>query len=135
MMKKTTQLLMLLALTLTLGACRDDWDRNPYRGHELVGSWEAFYYVDNFGSREIASNEVDVYEFYNNGRGNYAFYDNLGRWTSVEFLWEDRGRGAIFVDYADGVSEMLYYDFDNRNNLILSRDYNFNSYFGYFYRR
>ncbi len=130
-MKKGLFYAMLLAvITLMVSGCRTDWDGGYYR-HEVLGYWEADYAVDGAGSYTLYSNEIDAYRFYDDGTGEYYYYDRYGYWTRVSLRWDDRGGRRLWVRYSDGApSEYLDYDFDRYGNLLISRD-NFHTYRGY----
>lgn len=99
---------------------------------DLAGSWQSQYEVDGNSRWNISNDKIDIYTFDHNRTGVYYYYNDKGQWTSVGFIWGESNnkRGEIYVRYDDGVSETLYYDFNN-NELLISRQGNFYSYVGY----
>lgn len=137
-MKKINYLAMMTLAVLTIGlsACNDDyWNNNDGYDSRLVGHWTSTFGNNGKGEFDLLSTEVDAYVFYDNNRGYYGFYESRGgalRWIEVDFRWvADRYNRVARVDYADGKSENLYYEFDRYGALLISRNYNMYPYIGY----
>lgn len=126
---------MTLALVamLSLTSCNSEfW--NDYDSR-LLGDWTSTFAHDSKGVYDLYSGEVDAYTFYDNNRGVYGYYvsrSGHSEWIEVNFRWHaDRYDRVAHIEYADGKREDIYYDFDRKGCLLISRDYGFYNYIGY----
>ena len=116
-MKKLSITLLLAVMVLGLSSC------DSHFWSTLSGSrWFAIEEVQGNFSRPLDSYDYDYMEiqFYTNGTGEMAFYDDLGYWGRYGFEWDDNGR-YVSIYYYDGGHEIFYYDYSH-GYLYLSRN-------------
>ena len=88
-MKKLSITLLLAVMVLGLSSC------DSHFWSTLSGSrWFAIEEVQGNFSRPLDSYDYDYMEiqFYTNGTGEMAFYDDYGYWGRYGFEWDDNGR-------------------------------------------
>lgn len=122
-MKKLSIILLLSLMMVGFSSCdRHYW--SPLSGSR----WHAIEGVDGYSRYPIYSNDYDYMEiqFYGDGTGTMAFYDDYGYWINYSFDWDDHG-DYVTIYYFDGGQEFFYYDFDGAY-LYLSRSPYMSSY-------
>ena len=96
----------------------------------LSGSrWYAVEGVDGYSRFPIYENDFEYYmeiQFYTNGTGNMAFYDDYGYWVRYDFEWDDHG-DYVNIYYYGGGYDTFYYDYRG-GYLYMSRNPYMNSY-------
>lgn len=116
-MKKLSITLLLTVMLLGLSSC-DDHFWSPLSG----GRWYAVMGVQGSYSYDIYEQDPDYMEiqFYSDGTGTMAFYDDWGHWGKYSFEWDDH-YDYVIIYYYDGGRDTFYYEMDN-GYLCLSRN-------------
>ena len=123
-MKKLYYMLLLAVISMTVVSC-DDWN-SPYYVDDIVGSWESYYGYDGYGEYDIMGYDMERYDFYSNYTGRYTFYSRMGL-SYIDFDWDTSG-SRLWIRYANGEFEDLYYGFNNYGYLVLSPSRRFHRY-------
>lgn len=122
-MKKLSITLLLSLMIVGLSSC-DSHFWSPLSGSR----WYAVEGVDGYSRYPIYENDYDYMEiqFYTNGTGNMAFYDDYGYWVRYDFEWDDHG-DYVNIYYYGGGYDTFYYDYRG-GCLYMSRNPYMNSY-------
>ena len=136
-MKKVYYLLLLAVISMTMVSC-EDWD-SPYFVDDIVGSWESYYGFDGYGEYDIRGYDVVRYDFFSNYTGRYYYYNHMGISYYINFEWDARN-GQLFIWYADGDVDELYYGYNDYGYLVLSPSRKYRRYVvyrptGYYYEQ
>lgn len=118
-------LILSFTALLTLSSCDQD---DPYYS-PLVGGWISSY--DNAGPINVYNYDYyNEYYFYDNGTGQYCYYDNYRNLVAISFVWTSYNDNYVNIRYETGDSFNFYYHFIN-GYLEFSNQSNFATYTGY----
>jgi len=100
-----------------------------YKYVSIAGSWVSEYSVDNYGEYVISDTDAVSFDFQNNHKGQYSWY-NLQNVAWIDLTWEQQFR-RLYIWYYDGDHEELYYKIDQNGHLLLALDKQFTTYTAY----
>ncbi len=99
--------MFIVALSIGCTSCDEE---EPYQGPAIIGSWVM---IESNGT-PIDEWNADYYDFYDNGEGDYGYYDRFGRYYTEPFVWSISGTNHLFIRYNDpalGVTS-CFFDYD-----------------------
>lgn len=104
---------------MMVSSCDVTYCENDNFVHELVGNWELYEY----DGQPVYRNDVNYYNFYDNGDGYYSYYDNRGNIVTEPFTWSTGYGKELYIEYYNSYPGYVSCYYERRGSFLYFSEY------------